>query len=219
MGIQYQLTISIAPKDIQKIFKDDGYQIIITRNCGGGGGNQVWLQPIAVPYQLITWQEEYNLFASKQTLTPNCIIEMSSNQLNKVKLATWYYANKNLLMKKMMKAEIERAGLPIPPTGSFDTYISEQVPTGKANVIINQNAIVGGTPTFGPVGASADVLKNMTVAFTPSKQLNVFISKSHQKNQYNVTVSGLACQLEYSPNRTTYVITFDDNDNQFRSFG
>jgi hypothetical protein len=202
--MQYQLNINIDNAGLNQIY-NAGQAVTLVKSVvanplGSGNLPIAWVtfQPLEV--NLVSWIENYNIYATTTSLVAGATIVQTSVTGAPV-LTGWMYTF----------AEGQFTGA---VGGSASTYNMTNEQQGMFNFGLSQQALVNGTQVMAPLNA-IPVLNNEQATFTPEESVSIFLSTSTNNGVVLSQVAGNALPVTLTSQNPTANIGFTDSTNSF----
>jgi len=199
----YQLSIDIDQAGLSAIYTS-GQRVTLVKSVTsfpGSTGNLpvAWISFNPMEGNLITWTENYSVYATTTQIAGGAQIVMSSSTP----------AQEGIMYALENGAFSNIAG------GAPSVYnVKNMMEPGNFNFGLAQDVEINGVPVSAPVSASP-VLYNETATFTPIETISVFLT-SYTNNGVVITqVASNACTIILTSQNPTASLTFQDSTNTF----
>ena len=201
--MQYQLQIEIDQAGVQNI-NSTGQSVTIvksiTSSLSGGNLPVAWLTFSPLESNIVTWQENYGLYASTTQAQAGATIAMTSQSSGTVQ-AGWLYTFEN--------------GIFSGATGVGSTFnVDNQDNAYSFSFGLSQQAIVNNVPVMAPLNC-VPVPYNEDASFTPIESLSIFLSSYSNNGVVISQVAGNALAVTLTSQNPTAQIGFNDSNNTF----
>jgi hypothetical protein len=176
-------------------------QSVVSDPLGSGNLPVAWLAFSPLESNIITWEQDYSLYATTTVLQNGATIQMTSQTEGAAVEGVVYSFSEGVFT----------GGNP----GSADTYnVDNQESSNSFSFGMAQEATVNGTETMAPLNA-VPVLADESVSFTPELQISVFLSSATNNGSVLSQVAGNACTFTLTSQTPTANLGFDDASNTF----
>lgn len=200
----YTLNIQIDDAGLQAITQS-GQKVTIVKSVPRGGESVAWILFPPLEMNMITWTEEYSVYASTTNIQAGATIETQS-----LKCA----AGGN--MYPFENSQFKNGIRDLEPTQYGVQNLDPDIRTGPVAMITSglyQGAMVNGEESVSPLNAIG-VLYNENAIFTPIETIQVYLSLYQHNGQIISEVSSNALTVQFT-NQTTQTIHFNDRTNTF----
>ena len=203
--MQYQLSIDIDSKGLSAIYAAGQTVTLVksvTSNPVASGNLPVaWLAFSPLQTNIVTWIENYSIYASTTQLQSGATIMMTSVTPSSVQPG-WTYT-------------LQNGSFTGASGGGASTFNAlNQMNTYPFNFGLAQQAYVNNVQTTAPLNA-VPVLYTQTASFTPIETISVFLSSYTNNGVVISQVAGNALTVQLTSQSPSATIGFNDATNQF----
>lgn len=208
MGTAYQLNINIDQTGVSNINSSSQFVTIVksvTSSLVGGNLPVAWLTFSPLETNVVSWVENYSLYATTQQLSAGATITMTSQSAGTVQ-SGWVYTFQN--------------GIFSGASGTGSTYnLSNEMSNYSFTFGLAQQASLnGGAPMLAPLNA-VGVPYNEQASFTPIESLSIYLSSFSNNGVVISQVAGNALPVTLSSQSPSATIGFNDSNNTFYQAG
>ncbi|MBV8299074.1 MAG: hypothetical protein JO083_05980 [Candidatus Eremiobacteraeota bacterium] len=203
--MQYQLTIDIDPQGVQNIY-NSGQTITIVKSVNSSplqSGNLpvAWIAFQPLETNVVTWEENYSIYATTTQLQSGATIQMSSTTSGSVQQG-WLYTL--------------AGGIFTGTTGGGATTFNagNAMSQHPFSFGLAQQTFINNVATTAPLNA-IPVLYNESVSFTPLETISLFLSSYSNNGVVISQVAGNALVVTLSSQTPSAAIGFNDATNSF----
>jgi len=200
--MQYSIDINIDQNGVESI-NSTGQKVTLVQSVVSNPPSSdivAWLAFSPLESNLVSWEEEYYVYATTTEVQSGATIQMTSQTESAAQLG-WTYTFQN--------------GIFTGASGGEDTaYNANNQQGGTYGMGLAQYAMVNNVQTFAPLSV-VDVLNNETADFTPEIQLSIFLSASQDNGSVISQVAGNAYSFTLSSSSPSISLDFNDTSNTF----
>ncbi len=199
----YQLTINIDKAGLDSIY-GAGQTVTLVKSLTsfpGSTGNLpiAWISFQPLEQNIITWTEDYSVYATTTQLKGGASIVMSSTQ----------EAQEGIMYT------FEQGSFSTGSDAPSDVYsVTNQQKSGTFNFGLAQTAVINGVTASAPVSAWP-VLYTENTTFTPLETVSVFLSSYNNNGVVITQVASTALPVSLSSQSPTAELQFNDATNSF----
>jgi len=200
--MQYQLTIDIDSTGLTNIY-NAGQYVTLVKSVGSttSAANSVaWVT--FEPYQtnIVTWVENYYMYATTQSLQSGATIVMTSQTSSAVQTG-WTYT-------------FEQGQFTGATGGASGSFNGENQQANGVNFGLAQQANINGSISYAPLNA-VPVNFNQNVSFTPMETVSIYLSSYSNNGVVISSVAGNALAVTLTSANPNALIGFNDTNNTF----
>jgi hypothetical protein len=202
--VQYQLSIGIDDAGLKAIYSANQsltiVKSVVSNPLPGGNLPIAWVafQPLEV--NVVTWIENYNIYATTTQLQAGATIAQTSVTGAPVQTG-WTYT---FATGQFTGAQ----------GGGASTYNMTNQQNGMFSFGLSQQAMVNNVPVNAPLNA-IPVLNNESASFTPEETISIFLSNSANNGVVLSQVASNALTVTLSSQNPKASIGFNDSSNTF----
>jgi len=200
--MQFSIDITIDQDGVEAI-NSSGQKVTLVQSVVSNPPSSdivAWLAFSPLESNLVTWQEEYYIYATTTEVQSGATIQMTSQTESAAQLG-WTYTFANGIFNGASG-------------GDGTAYNANNQQGGTYGMGLAQQAMVNNVQTFAPLSV-VDVLNDETANFTPEIQLSIFLSASQNNGSVLSQVAGNAYSFTLSSSVPSISLDFNDTTNTF----
>lgn len=210
MPIAYTLNTDFSKDDLTR-FQTTGSKVVVAKPSDGGQPNVAWVVFRPLESNIMTWVEEYGLYASNVEITNGALIkQMSRSEFPALDGQIYQFSPSGFFSPP------SPGGKP----GSFYALNSyPNLPKGYLTFGLFQDATINGELAAGNAISAASVLYNSKAQMTPYTTIYLWVQSQVQSNSVLTVVTSPMTKVTFGGTITEISLAYDPDTGTFIANG